>query len=238
MPPLTSTPNWRGLRFFNAYRLVVATLLLGIHAFLQAKRSSGFLSAQEFDLFTVLAALYALLALGMFAIDELRLGDFSPRLQIGLVLDLIFLALLGALDATPINNLHILMVVNMAYASLLMDGRAALAYAALGSLLLLAMNFWNHRLGVELGISFTHAGLNATSSQIVRTALPPADWTAEVLAAALKATLAEAGLKMPQLAIPVRLAIFGTDKTPSIDAMLALVPRDVVLARLDAALAA
>lgn len=160
MPPLTSTPNWRGLRFFNAYRLVVATLLLGIHAFLQAKRSSGFLSAQEFDLFTVLAALYALLALGMFAIDELRLGDFSPRLQIGLVLDLIFLALLGALDATPINNLHILMVVNMAYASLLMDGRAALAYAALGSLLLLAMNFWNHRLGVELGISFTHAGLN------------------------------------------------------------------------------
>ena len=67
-------------------------------------------------------------------------------------------------------------------------------------------------------------------------ALPAADWTVDGLAGALKATLADAGLKMPQLAIPVRLAVFGTEKTPSIDAMLALTPRTIVLARLAAAL--
>lgn len=159
---LTNTPGtrWRGLRFFNAYRLVVATLLLGIHAFLQAQRSSRFFSATDFDLFTLLAAIYAILALILFAVDELRPGRYSLRLQLGLAIDLIFLALLGALDGSPINNLHILMVINMAYASLLLGGRESLAYAALGSLLLLAMNFWDHRFGIELGVSFTHAGLN------------------------------------------------------------------------------
>jgi len=153
-------PNWRGLRFFNAYRLVVASLLLGIHAFLQGKRQLPDFTAENFDLFSVLAASYALLALVLFAIDELRPGRFSPRLQLGLAIDIIFLALLGALDGSPINNLHILMVVNMAYASLLLGGRQSLTYAALGSLMLLAMNFWDHRMGIELGVSFTHAGLN------------------------------------------------------------------------------
>ncbi len=151
----------RGLRFFNAYRLVVASLLLGVHAFIQAKRFSEiFATPQSFDLFTILAASYALVALLLFAIDELRPGPMNTRLQIGLALDLIFLALLGALDTTPINNLHILMIVNMAYASLLLGGRQSLLYAALGSLLLLGLSLWDHRLGVDMGVSFTHAGLN------------------------------------------------------------------------------
>ena len=66
-------------------------------------------------------------------------------------------------------------------------------------------------------------------------ALEQADWTREAIGAALKATLAAHGLKMPQLAIPVRLLVFGVAQTPSVDAMLALMPREAVLARLGAA---
>ncbi len=64
------------------------------------------------------------------------------------------------------------------------------------------------------------------------TRLADGDWTKEAIAAALKATLAAHGLKMPQLAIPVRLKVFGTTQTPSVDAVLAAMPREVVLARL------
>lgn len=78
------------------------------------------------------------------------------------------------------------------------------------------------------------AGLAGFAARLA--GLDPAGWTTEGLAAVLKASLAEAGLKMPQLAIPVRLAVFGTEKTPSIDAMLALTPRAAVAARLAAAL--
>ncbi|WP_070106843.1 glutamate--tRNA ligase [Burkholderia plantarii] len=65
-------------------------------------------------------------------------------------------------------------------------------------------------------------------------ALKTAEWTREGIAAALKATLAAHGLKMPALAMPVRLLVAGTTHTPSIDAVLALFERDVVLSRLSA----
>jgi glutamyl-tRNA synthetase len=58
------------------------------------------------------------------------------------------------------------------------------------------------------------------------------EWTREAIAAAMKAALAAHGLKMPQLAIPVRLRVFGRAQTPSVDAMLALMPRETVLRRL------
>ncbi|MCO5100449.1 MAG: glutamate--tRNA ligase [Burkholderiaceae bacterium] len=62
--------------------------------------------------------------------------------------------------------------------------------------------------------------------------LESSDWTAAAIGAALKATLADHGLKMPQLAVPVRLLVFGVTQTPSVDAMLAAMPRETVLARL------
>jgi glutamyl-tRNA synthetase len=60
-------------------------------------------------------------------------------------------------------------------------------------------------------------------------------WDAASIGAALKAVLAEAGLKMPQLAPALRVVVTGRVQTPSIDAVLALFDRDTVLARLAAA---
>ncbi len=59
-------------------------------------------------------------------------------------------------------------------------------------------------------------------------------WTKADLAALLKATLAEHGLKMPQLAMPLRLMVTGQLHTPSIDAVLELFGRDVVVTRITA----
>ena len=67
------------------------------------------------------------------------------------------------------------------------------------------------------------------------TQLAAIDWNAPAIAAAIKATLAEHGLKMPQLAMPVRVLVMGTPQTPSVDAMLALHQREIILSRLQAA---
>ena len=48
------------------------------------------------------------------------------------------------------------------------------------------------------------------------------DWNAANLNQAIKATLTKHNLKMPQLAIPLRLIVAGTTQTPAIDAVLAL----------------
>ncbi|MCX7693522.1 glutamate--tRNA ligase [Tepidimonas taiwanensis] len=65
--------------------------------------------------------------------------------------------------------------------------------------------------------------------------LADTEWTPAAIGAAIKATLAEHGLKMPQLAMPVRVLVMGTPQTPSVDAVLALHRREDVLARLAAA---
>ena len=62
--------------------------------------------------------------------------------------------------------------------------------------------------------------------------LATAEWTAAAIGAAIKETLAEHGLKMPQLAMPVRVLVMGTPQTPAVDAVLALQQRKKVLARL------
>ncbi|MDO5290999.1 MAG: glutamate--tRNA ligase [Pseudomonadota bacterium] len=61
------------------------------------------------------------------------------------------------------------------------------------------------------------------------------EWTAPAIAAAIKQTLAEHSLKMPQLAMPVRVLVMGTPQTPSVDAMLALHRREKILQRLQKA---
>jgi len=58
------------------------------------------------------------------------------------------------------------------------------------------------------------------------------EWRRESISAAFKATLAAHQLKMPQLAMPVRLLVAGQTQTPAIDAVLELFGRDTVLSRL------
>jgi glutamyl-tRNA synthetase len=57
-------------------------------------------------------------------------------------------------------------------------------------------------------------------------------WEAPVIAATIKELLAKHNLKMPKLAMPVRVMLVGQTHTPSVDAVIAMFPRDVVLQRL------
>jgi glutamyl-tRNA synthetase len=57
-------------------------------------------------------------------------------------------------------------------------------------------------------------------------------WTREAINEAVKETLRATGLKMPQLAMPVRVLVMGTAQTPSLDAVLSLSLREKVLDRM------
>ena len=59
-----------------------------------------------------------------------------------------------------------------------------------------------------------------------------ADWNKAAISQAIKDTIAEHKLKMPQLAVPVRVLVCGRAQTPSIDAVLELFSRDEVVTRL------
>ncbi|MDO8412224.1 MAG: glutamate--tRNA ligase [Gallionellaceae bacterium] len=57
-------------------------------------------------------------------------------------------------------------------------------------------------------------------------------WEASAIGAVIKEIIAQHGLKMPKLAMPLRVMLTGQIHTPSVDAVVALFPREAVLARL------
>lgn len=148
-------PSWRALRFFNAYRLTLAALLMTIHAF---SGEVDTLTLPRNDPFMLITAAYGLAAFVLLTLDELRLGGYALRLQLGLTLDILALGLLGFFQGTSHENLHILMVANIAYASLLLGGRESLAFAALASVWLLILAILKVRDTEHAEIFFTHAG--------------------------------------------------------------------------------
>lgn len=62
------------------------------------------------------------------------------------------------------------------------------------------------------------------------------DWKLETIGMLIKETASAHGLKMPKLAMPLRVLVCGTASTPSIDTVLTVLGRDRVLERLAAAL--
>ncbi|MBV8468813.1 MAG: glutamate--tRNA ligase [Pelomonas sp.] len=61
------------------------------------------------------------------------------------------------------------------------------------------------------------------------------DWNKTAIQAAIKETIAAHGLKMPQLAIPARVLVCGRAQTPSVDAVLELFDKEIVIKRLRSA---
>ncbi len=82
-------------------------------------------------------------------------------------------------------------------------------------------------LATHLGEPAVRAALTALREQLAQVT-----WDRASIAQTIKTTLAAHGLKMPQLALPLRLLVCGRTQTPSIDAVLELFDRDTVLARL------
>jgi glutamyl-tRNA synthetase len=60
-------------------------------------------------------------------------------------------------------------------------------------------------------------------------------WDKASISAAIKETITAHGIKMPQLAMPVRVLVMGTAQTPSLDAVLELQNKQTILDRLQKA---
>ena len=68
--------------------------------------------------------------------------------------------------------------------------------------------------------------------QALSVALASCEWSVATIASTIKEVLAATGLKMPALAMPVRVLVMGTPQTPSLDKVLYLCGREKVLSRL------
>jgi len=72
----------------------------------------------------------------------------------------------------------------------------------------------------------------AKALRILKARLTSVEWSRAAIGEAIKDAVKSSGLKMPQVAMPLRQIVTGRTQTPSIDAVLELLGRDVVLHRL------
>ena len=63
------------------------------------------------------------------------------------------------------------------------------------------------------------------------------EWEATAINTAIKEVIAAHGVRMPKLAMPLRVMLTGQKQTPSVDALAALFPREMVLQRIEQNLA-
>jgi glutamyl-tRNA synthetase len=71
-----------------------------------------------------------------------------------------------------------------------------------------------------------------TALKVLKARLTTAKWERAALNDAIKDVVKSSGLKMPQIAMPLRRLVTGRTQTPSIDAVLELIGRETVLLRL------
>ncbi|MFY9328931.1 MAG: glutamate--tRNA ligase [Georgfuchsia sp.] len=80
----------------------------------------------------------------------------------------------------------------------------------------------------------THLNDIACSAlRILREKLALTEWNKPALSQVIKETCKESNLKMPQVAIPLRVLLLGQPQSPAIDAVLEVLGRERVLMRLD-----
>ena len=90
---------------------------------------------------------------------------------------------------------------------------------------------------VDAGLVTEHLeGAGRQAVQAFRDRAPALTWERGALHGTIRHIVGELNLKMPQVAVPLRVAVTGRTQTPSIDAVLELIGRDAVLERIDRAL--
>lgn len=159
----TADFRWRSLRYFNAYRLALASFFLAA-VFLY--RGSHALGTQDFSLFLWTSIAYCLFALGALGVQG-RFREHAPAfLTVTVLVDILALTLLVYASGGYRSGLAFMMLVSLAGAALVGEGRMALFYAALASIALLLEQTWRViHLSGEAGeytqIGFTSAGFFA-----------------------------------------------------------------------------
>lgn len=129
--PGRPTSAWRGLYYYNVFRLLIALLLLGVFTLLGPSLTFGSRDALLFlygSLGYVLSTLLALPFVGW------RWPRFDVQLSLQLLGDVLFIVLLANASGGIESGLGLLLLASLAVAGLISRGRMTLFYAALATI--------------------------------------------------------------------------------------------------------
>jgi len=125
---------WRSIGIFNLYRLIIACVFLGSH-FLLSEHSLR--DNYNSSLYVELATGYLLFGITASVFTWMRWPQFDRQVTIQVITDIFFIVTLMFAAGGIKSGLGLLLVIAIASASLISQGRLALFYAAVASIALL-----------------------------------------------------------------------------------------------------
>ncbi len=188
------TTNWRALRFFNLYRLIISGLFVVL---VVTKNLPPPLGADNLHLFRLLAVAYLLIAIALQVLLERRLAAVPLQLFTEVGVDVLFITGMMYASGGVGSGFGMLLVTTIAGGSLLSPGRMAFFYAACAALAVLGEEIYAYTVDLR-DINYAQAGFLGGSYFV--TAL-----TAYVLASRIRESEALAERRGQDLANLARL---------------------------------
>jgi len=126
---------WVSLRYFNAYRIVVAGIFFASVLFYQDLLALGLEDAR---LYSVTSALYLAVAVGFQVLLWRAPHNFNAQLTAHIAVDVVAITLLSHASGGFRSGLAVMLLISVAAAGLVSRGSQLLAYAALAAIAVLA----------------------------------------------------------------------------------------------------
>lgn len=129
--PQYSADYWRSLRYYNIYRLVLASLFV-VLGWLLGNRLG--LDEKNIVLFFGASVVYLAAVVGSFILLRLRRPGFTLQLALQVCGDIVVLPILSYASGGIQSNIGLLILISLAAAGLVSRGRITLFFAALASI--------------------------------------------------------------------------------------------------------
>lgn len=187
--------HWRSLDYFNLYRLVIAALLATASLLVTPDWPVG---ARD-PLFFRTAAFAYLVASALFVMTiRARWPAFPIQLSLHIFTDIVFITALAGASGGVGSGLDLLLLVSLASAGLVGQGRLALLYASMAAIAILSMHTLQVLAGQAEPQAYLQAGLLSLSYFAVA-------WLAHILTRRALALELEAAAKARELALLHRI---------------------------------
>jgi len=152
---LTST-RWRSLKLYNAYRIVIALMFLATQDMLKedtvwhnlADDLSTFLIFGYF-IFSIISAIFTWL-------EKPNLELISP---VQIIIDVVFIVLIMHAQGADQSGTGLLLIITIASASLISEGRLALFYAAVATICILLEQTYSAQVSDNSANNYTNAAM-------------------------------------------------------------------------------
>ncbi len=134
-PAHQSETQWKSLRYFSIYRICIATVLFA--SSLSRQSSFSLLSNDKSPFQMEIAGVYALSALASFIVLHFHRHHFNRQVTLQVLTDVVALTLLAHSGGGLKSGMGIMMLVTLAGAGLVGQGRLVLFYAATATIAML-----------------------------------------------------------------------------------------------------